>query len=92
MRLDRQQNVRRAFRSFPLHELPLAARTINPFVLYETHLAGRSNRISAALCLAGLGRASGSASGASTAWCTKSSIPKLTASWCPSGYLLGSLA
>ena len=40
VRRDRQQNVRRAFRSFPLHELPLAARTINPFALYETHLAG----------------------------------------------------
>jgi len=40
VRRDRQQNVRRAFRSFPLHELPLAARTINPFSLYEAHLAG----------------------------------------------------
>jgi hypothetical protein len=40
VQLDRQQNVRRAFRSFPLHELPLAARTINPFALYETRLAG----------------------------------------------------
>jgi len=40
VRRDRQQNVRRAFRSFPLHELPLAARTINPFAFYETHLAG----------------------------------------------------
>ena len=40
VRRDRQQNVRRAFRSFPLHELPLAARTINPFALYEAHLAG----------------------------------------------------
>ena len=40
VRRDRQQNVRRAFRSFPLHELPLAARTINPFALYETYLAG----------------------------------------------------
>ena len=37
---DRQQNVRRAFRSFPLHELPLEARTINPFTLYENQLAG----------------------------------------------------
>ena len=29
-----------AGRSFPLHELPLAARTINPYALYEAHLAG----------------------------------------------------
>jgi hypothetical protein len=36
---DRQQNVRRAFRSFPLHELPLAQRTINPFGFYQTHLS-----------------------------------------------------
>jgi hypothetical protein len=40
VRRDRQQNVRRAFRSFPLHELPLAARTLNPYALYEAHLAG----------------------------------------------------
>jgi hypothetical protein len=40
VRRDRQQNVRRAFRSFPLHELPLAARTINPFALYENYVAG----------------------------------------------------
>ena len=40
VRRDRQQNVRRAFRSFPLHELPLAARTINPFSIYESYLAG----------------------------------------------------
>jgi hypothetical protein len=40
VRRDRQQNVRRAFRSFPLHELPLAARTINPFSFYESYLAG----------------------------------------------------
>jgi len=40
VRRDRQQNVRRAFRSFPLHELPLAARTINLFSVYETYLAG----------------------------------------------------
>jgi hypothetical protein len=40
VRRDRQQNVRRAFRSFPLHELPLAARTINVFSFYEAHLAG----------------------------------------------------
>jgi hypothetical protein len=39
VRRDREQNVRRAFQSFPLHELPLAARTINPATLYETYLA-----------------------------------------------------
>jgi hypothetical protein len=37
---DRQQNVRRAFRSFPLHELPTSSRTINPFILYENYLSG----------------------------------------------------
>ncbi len=40
VRRDRQQNVRRAFRSYPLHELPESTRTINPFSLYETYLAG----------------------------------------------------
>jgi hypothetical protein len=40
VRRDRQQNVRRAFRSFPLHELPLTARTVNPFSIYETYFAG----------------------------------------------------
>lgn len=40
VRRDRQQNVRRAFRSFPLHELPLSSRTINPFALYEAYVAG----------------------------------------------------
>jgi hypothetical protein len=39
VRRDREQNVRRAFQSFPLHELPLASRTVNPFDLYETYLA-----------------------------------------------------
>ncbi len=40
VRRDRQQNVRRAFRSFPLHELPLSSRTLNPLTLYETYLSG----------------------------------------------------
>ncbi len=40
VRRDRQQNVRRAFRSFPLHELPTSSRTINPYNLYETFLSG----------------------------------------------------
>jgi len=37
---DRRQNVRRAFRSFPLQELPLAQRTINPLAFYESRLSG----------------------------------------------------
>jgi hypothetical protein len=40
VRRDRQQNVRRAFRSYPLHELPESSRTINPFSLYESYIAG----------------------------------------------------
>lgn len=39
-RRDREQNVRRAFRSFPLHDLPLSARTINLFALYHAYLSG----------------------------------------------------
>jgi len=39
VRRDRQQNVRGAFRSSPLHELPLAQRTINPYAFYETCLS-----------------------------------------------------
>ena len=39
VRRDRQQNVRRAFRSFPLHELPLTQRTINPFAFYQAYLS-----------------------------------------------------
>ncbi|WP_165228910.1 ion transporter [Aquisphaera insulae] len=39
VRRDRRQNVRRAFRSYPLHELPLARRTINPYAFYEAHLS-----------------------------------------------------
>jgi hypothetical protein len=56
VRFDRQQNVRRAFRSFPLHELPLAARTINPFVLYETYLSGGRVVFLPLLALGWLGR------------------------------------
>jgi hypothetical protein len=56
VRIDRQQNVRRAFRSFPLHELPLAARTINPYALYETHLAGGRIVFLPFVALAWLGR------------------------------------
>ena len=47
VRRDRQQNVRRAFRSFPLHELPLAQRTINPYAFYETYLLPRADRVPA---------------------------------------------
>jgi hypothetical protein len=57
VRRDRQQNVRRAFRSFPLHELPLAARTINLFSFYEAHLAGGRITLLPFLLLRALGRA-----------------------------------
>ncbi|WP_165248619.1 ion transporter [Paludisphaera soli] len=40
VRKDRQQNVRRAFRSFPLQDLPPAQRTINPYTFYEARLSG----------------------------------------------------
>ncbi len=56
VRRDRQQNVRRAFRSFPLHELPLAARTINPFAFYEAHLSGGRIVLLPLVCLRGLGQ------------------------------------
>lgn len=36
---DRKFNVRRAFRCFPLHDVPAAQRTVNFFDLYETFLA-----------------------------------------------------
>ena len=55
-RRDRQQNVRRAFRSFPLHELPLAARTINVFSYYEAHLAGGRITLLPFLIIRGIGR------------------------------------
>ncbi len=37
---DRRQTVRRAFRSFPLEELPAAQRTVNPYAFYEARLSG----------------------------------------------------
>lgn len=37
---DRRENVRRAFRTFPLHRFPLALRTVNPLTMYETYCAG----------------------------------------------------
>ena len=57
VRRDRQQNVRRAFRSFPLHELPLTARTINPFAFYEAHLSGGRIVLLRLSCSRALGRA-----------------------------------
>lgn len=36
---DRCRNVRRAFRSFPLQQVPLPQRTFNFFVIYETYLS-----------------------------------------------------
>jgi hypothetical protein len=57
VRRDRQQNVRRAFRSFPLHELPLAVRTVNPYTLYETYLGGGRIVFLPILVASGLGRA-----------------------------------
>lgn len=37
---DRRRNVRRAFRSFPLHRLPQTQRTINFFLIYEHYIGG----------------------------------------------------
>ena len=77
VRRDREQNVRRAFQSFPLHELPLAARTINPATLTKPTWRGPgpppafppgSRR----------GKPSGSASGASSGSFTRSSILRST--------------
>jgi len=39
IRRDRRRVIRKAFRSEPLHLRPLAQRTINPYVLYETYFA-----------------------------------------------------
>ena len=39
IRRDRERNLRKAFRSMPLHRAPIARRTINIFHLYETFLA-----------------------------------------------------
>ena len=81
VRRDRQQNVRRAFRSFPLHELPLAARTINPFALYEAHLAGgRIALLPFILARARLGRAVLARSQHLSGSSTRSSIRRSTAS------------
>ncbi len=56
VRRDRQQNVRRAFRSFPLHELPLTARTFNPFAFYQAHLSGGRIVLLPLVILAALGK------------------------------------
>ena len=81
VRRDRQQNVRRAFRSFPLHELPLAARTINPFAFYETHLAGGRIALLPFTLARGLGsgRRAGHPRHLSASF-ARSSIPRSTAS------------
>jgi hypothetical protein len=39
IRSDREQNLRGAFRSLPLHRAPISQRTINVFHLYESFLA-----------------------------------------------------
>lgn len=59
VRRDRQQNVRRAFRSFPLHELPLEQRTINPYAIYQTYLSRGRIVFLPFLVAAGLGKALG---------------------------------
>jgi hypothetical protein len=56
---DRQQNVRRAFRSFPLHEIPLAQRTLNPYAVYETYLSRGRILLAPLLLLGPLARAVG---------------------------------
>jgi hypothetical protein len=40
MRRDRRDNVRRVFRTYPLHRLPKERRTFNPLTFYQRHLAG----------------------------------------------------
>lgn len=39
MRRERVRNIRRVFRGYPLERLPIAYRTINPFVFYRKNLA-----------------------------------------------------
>ena len=80
VRRDRQQNVRRAFRSFPLHELPLADRTINPLTFYETYLAGGRVALLPFILRTDLQRHWYWRSAASTWSCTRSFIPTSTAS------------
>ncbi|MBN2292672.1 MAG: hypothetical protein JXM70_09620 [Pirellulales bacterium] len=40
MRRDRRDNIRRTFRTYPLHHLPREKRTFNPFALYQQHFEG----------------------------------------------------
>ncbi|HVJ83525.1 MAG TPA: hypothetical protein VNC50_20840, partial [Planctomycetia bacterium] len=40
LQLDRRNVVRKAFKSFPLHRLPKAKRTLNVHALYFRHLSG----------------------------------------------------
>ena len=40
MRRDRRDNIRRVFRTYPLHRLPKERRTFNPLRFYQRHLAG----------------------------------------------------
>ncbi|WP_169972698.1 ion transporter [Tautonia rosea] len=40
LQIDRERNLRSAFRSLPLHRAPISQRTINLFHLYESYLAG----------------------------------------------------
>ena len=94
MRRDRQQNVRRAFRSFPLHELPASTRTINPFALYETYLAGGRVVLLPFYLLGAVGpRRWAWPSGASTGSSARSSIPRVDQDRTrPAGHLLGGAA
>ncbi|MGL4461325.1 MAG: hypothetical protein ACRC1K_04165, partial [Planctomycetia bacterium] len=39
VRRDRENNVRRAFGTYPLHDVPASSRTINLFTLYDSYLA-----------------------------------------------------
>ncbi|NQU25778.1 MAG: hypothetical protein HQ567_31195, partial [Candidatus Nealsonbacteria bacterium] len=40
MRRDRRDNVRRVFRTFPLHRWPKEQRTFNPLAVYDRYFAG----------------------------------------------------
>jgi hypothetical protein len=40
LRLDRRRLVREVFGTRPLHRLPVAQRTFNPYVFYRNHLGG----------------------------------------------------
>jgi hypothetical protein len=39
MRRDRRDNIRRVFRTYPLHRLPRERRSFNPLSFYQRHLA-----------------------------------------------------